>query len=316
MSVGVHFGIDTSNYTTSAAAVTDADEVFCAKRPLTVPAGERGLRQSDALFCHTRDLHQVIFEVTAQLNEAYSGFHLLSVAAAETPRRAEGSYMPCFLAGVNAAKAAALMANVPYRGFSHQEGHIEAARFGAKRWNNPLTERDFYAFHLSGGTTEFLRVTETEGRYEVSLVAEALDITCGQFIDRCGVKMGLPFPSGAPLEELALASPKKFNITIPRKENGINLSGFENRFDALLKEGSSQEEAAGFVFAVTEKAVEALMEYRTENLPILFSGGVSSSRILKNALEGQHCHFAAPTYTADNAVGIALLSRKGANLGA
>ena len=107
MSIGIYFGIDTSNYTTSAAAVTVAGEVFCAKRLLSVPEGARGMRQSDALFCHTRDLSEIIEEVLSPLRAKYGSFTLLGVAASDAPRPVEGSYMPCFLAGVSAAKAAA-----------------------------------------------------------------------------------------------------------------------------------------------------------------------------------------------------------------
>jgi glycosyltransferase involved in cell wall biosynthesis len=74
MSIGIHLGIDTSNYTTSAAAVSSAGEVFCAKRLLSVPQGQRGLRQQDALFCHTRLLSAVLEEALAKVKEKNSQF--------------------------------------------------------------------------------------------------------------------------------------------------------------------------------------------------------------------------------------------------
>ena len=217
MSIGLYFGIDTSNYTTSAAAVTVAGEVFCAKRLLSVPEGSRGMRQSDALFCHTRDLSQIIDTVLTQVREKHGAFHLLGVGVSDRPRPVEGSYMPCFLAGVSAAKAAASLGNAPLRLFSHQEGHVEAARFGAAKEGRSFSDRRFWAFHLSGGTTEFLRVIQTESGYETEILAQALDLTCGQLIDRCGVKLGLPFPSGKYLEALAEKSDKHYKIRIPKK---------------------------------------------------------------------------------------------------
>ncbi len=307
MGIGIYFGIDTSNYTTSAAAVTVAGEVFCAKRLLSVPEGARGMRQSDALFCHTRDLSEIIDQVTKQICEKYGKFTLLGVAASDRPRPVEGSYMPCFLAGVSAAKAAASLADVPLSLFSHQEGHIEAARFGAEKFEN----KNFYAFHLSGGTTEFLKVRETKSGYTAEILAEALDLTCGQLIDRCGVKLGLSFPAGIELEKLAEQSKKHFKIRIPKKENGINLSGFENKFDQMLAAGESHEDLARFIFDVTEEAVWALLDFKKDEGPVLFSGGVTSSHILKKALANEKHFFAPPAYTADNAIGIALLCRKG-----
>ena len=314
MSIGIYFGIDTSNYTTSAAAVTVAGEVFCAKRLLSVPSGSRGMRQSDALFCHTRDLSEIIEEVLSGVREKYGDFTLLGVGVSDRPRPVEGSYMPCFLAGVNAAKAAASLAGVPLFLFSHQEGHIEAARNGAAELGKRFEDKDFYAFHLSGGTTEFLRVHETENGYSAEILAEALDLTCGQLIDRCGVKLGLGFPAGKELEKLAEKSGTHYKIRIPKKEGGINLSGFENKFDQMLEQGIPGEELARFVFDVTEAAVRALLEYREGDGPVLFSGGVTSSHLLKEALaDGKH-FFSPPAFTADNAIGTALLCRKGATL--
>ncbi len=308
MSIGIYFGIDTSNYTTSAAAVTSAGEVFCAKRLLSVPQGEKGMRQSDALFCHTRDLPLLVEEVLLQVKEKYGEYKVLAVGASATPRRQEGSYMPCFLAGVNAAKCAAGLLGVPFYTFSHQEGHIEAVRRGAEK---KFSRKEFYAFHLSGGTTEFLSVTEEEGRYRAEIVSEALDLTCGQLIDRCGVKLGLSFPAGKELEALAAKSEKKYKIRIPKKEKGINLSGFENKFDEMLKQGESPENAAKFVFDVVKEAILALLSFGEEGKTVLFSGGVTSSFLLKNALERENFIFAPPLFTADNAIGIAYLTRKG-----
>ncbi len=312
MASGVYIGIDTSNYTTSAAGLCSDGEVFCAKRPLEVPQGARGMRQSDALFCHTRDLKEVLAALFSQIREKKGNIPVLAVAASSTPRPVEGSYMPCFLAGVSAAAAMAEGCGVPYLTFSHQEGHIEAVRLGAEKEGRILPQGPFLAFHLSGGTTELLLAEEDGARYKVTLLAEALDLTLGQLIDRCGVKLGLPFPAGAPLEALAKRSAKKFSVKIPVKEKGINLSGFENRFDKMLRDGESPENAAGFVFTVAAEAVKALLSSAgREDMPVVFSGGVSSSEILRSVFTGERFFFAPPMYSADNAMGIAALCRKG-----
>ncbi|MBR5295289.1 MAG: hypothetical protein IKU24_01715 [Clostridia bacterium] len=312
MSIGIFFGIDTSNYTTSAAAVTTAGEVFCAKRLLSVPQGARGMRQSDALFCHTRDLSELIEEVLLKVKEKYESFQVLAVGVSDQPRWQEGSYMPCFLAGVNAAKSAAELLDVPFYTFSHQEGHIEAVRQGS---DQKFSETQFYAFHLSGGTTEFLEISEVGGRYRAHVLAEALDLTCGQLIDRCGVKMGLSFPAGKELEELAAKSEKSYKIKIPKKENGINLSGFENKFDQMLEKGEKKEDLAKFVFDVVKEAIFTLLSFGEEGKTVLFSGGVTSSYLIKRAFERENFIFAPPAFTADNAIGIAYLTKKGTENG-
>jgi len=317
MARGFFFGMDTSNYMTSAAAVTDAGEVFCAKRPLSVPSGEKGLRQSDALFCHTRDLSGVIDACLSQLKKEKGNLPLLGIGVSTAPRRVEGSYMPCFLAGENAARSAASLAGVPLFSFSHQEGHVEAAILGTRETEKPFphgTER-FFAFHLSGGTTELILVEKDGHRWNCHLVADTLDLTCGQFLDRCGVKLGLPFPAGAPLEQLAARWEGKFSIKIPTKERGINLSGFENQFDRKKAEGASPEALAGFAFQVVESAIRALLGFTTEPLPVLFSGGVTSSFLLRERLSSPLHYFAPPKYCGDNAIGIAKMTEKGVRNG-
>ena len=317
MELGFHLGIDTSNYTTSAAAVTTAGEVFCAKRPLPVPAGDRGLRQSDALFCHTKELSSVIDTCLSSLREKYPEARLLSVGVSKTPRRQEGSYMPCFLAGVMAAESIAAAAGVPLFSFSHQEGHIRAALLGAAEWGRALDKNEFFAFHLSGGTTELLRVKKDGIRYEATLVAEGLDLTLGQLVDRCGVALSLPFPAGAHLEKLALSAPKNKKLPkIPKKEGGVNLSGFENRFQKGQTAGKAKEVLAREVFDVCISAVEALMEVGgVGEEAVLFSGGVSSSEILKEYFSAPRFYFSPPSHSADNAMGIALLAKEALEYG-
>ena len=92
-------GIDTSNYTTSLAAVDENGVLFNLKAPLPVKEGECGLRQSDALFAHTKNLPALFERARPWLADK----QVLAVGVSEKPRNAEGSYMPCFLAGVSAA---------------------------------------------------------------------------------------------------------------------------------------------------------------------------------------------------------------------
>ena len=94
-------GIDTSNYATSLAVFdTNAGEVVCdCKKFLPVKAGQLGLRQSDALFHHTAALPDLLAELGTKADLTQIG----AVGVSAKPRPVEGSYMPCFLAGVNAA---------------------------------------------------------------------------------------------------------------------------------------------------------------------------------------------------------------------
>ena len=113
-------GIDTSNYATSLAVFDTAGEVVCAKkRFLPVKEGQLGLRQSDALFHHTAALPEMLKELGGEFDLT----QISAVGVSEKPRPVEGSYMPCFLAGVSAAEAFALARGIPLVRTTHQQGH-------------------------------------------------------------------------------------------------------------------------------------------------------------------------------------------------
>ncbi|MPM84908.1 tRNA N6-adenosine threonylcarbamoyltransferase [bioreactor metagenome] len=282
-------------------------------------SGEKGLRQSDALFSHVKALPEVIGEVSAAVSERLGGgYKIAAVGVSDSPRNVPGSYMPCFLAGVSAASSTAGLFRVPLYRFSHQEGHIEAALFGAGH----CPSGSFYSFHLSGGTCELLRVeSESAGvRRTASIVSKTLDITCGQLIDRCGVALGLLFPCGAGLEKLAMESVREFKIKPAVFPDGINISGFENKFLAMLNT-STPSDAAKFVFDAVFECIRAMLGAippSDSNTYVVFAGGVMSSSLIKarlirefpSAASSGRFLFAPPALSSDNAAGIALLARK------
>ena len=117
---GLYLGIDTSNYKTSVAVIDSSnDTLFDRSEFLEVPEGKRGLRQSDAFFKHSVRLPDQIEELCASVDVK----RVRAVGVSSRPRRVEGSYMPCFLSGVNTAREIAALLGVPLYEFSHQEGH-------------------------------------------------------------------------------------------------------------------------------------------------------------------------------------------------
>ena len=102
-------GIDTSNYTTSAALVDvkSGELVRSVKKLLPVKAGELGLRQSDAVFHHTVQLPEILTELFDKACD------IKAVGVSTKPTDEEGSYMPCFLAGYCSAKSICEATGVP-----------------------------------------------------------------------------------------------------------------------------------------------------------------------------------------------------------
>ena len=304
-------GIDTSNYTTSAAICTkDGEIVANLKIPLPVKVGECGLRQSDAVFAHVKNLPAIM----QSLNKELSGMKPLAIGVSATPRPVEGSYMPCFLSGIAAAESFAAAADIPLLRFSHQEGHIMAATYSAGAMH--LLEREqFAAFHVSGGTTEVLLATPTARGFDIELFAATADINAGQAIDRIGVMLGLQFPCGKELEKLAEKNDKKIpRSRISVKDGYCNLSGLENMATKLLQESGDATLVAAFTqqfIAETLIAMTNELDARIPSLPIVYAGGVMSNRYLQSRLgKRENTYFAEPQFSADNAAGIALLCQK------
>ena len=305
-------GIDTSNYTTSVALCDLEGRIIAnLKAPLTVKSGERGLRQSDAVFAHVKNLP----ELMDRLAEALLEYDPIAVGVSETPRMAEGSYMPCFLSGVAAAHSFAASRNIPIYKTAHQNGHVMAALYSSGRSEELLKDR-FLAFHVSGGTTEVLLITPKSDRhvFEIELVGETEDINAGQAIDRVGVMLGLNFPAGRELENLAKVYQGSFEKRkISVRDCRCNLSGVENIAKKLYDNGADKEMVAAFTFdfiqrTLCEMAAQALEKYG--DMPILFAGGVMSNKLMRGAiLKRFEAYFAEPEFSADNAAGVALLCR-------
>lgn len=287
-------GIDTSCYRTSAALYFEDGSYKSLRRLLKTPEGSLGLRQSDAVFMHIKELPSVLEELFSEKVE------LLAVGVSVSPTEEEGSYMPVFFSGMLSASSIASSLNIPLYKFSHQQGHIRAALVG-----NEKPEFPFLAFHISGGTTECLEVSEN---FICRPLSKSLDLKAGQAIDRIGVKMGYPFPSGAYLEEIAEKSDKTFKIK-PFIKNGCpSLSGVQNQCEKMLSENQPREDIAKYLFSYIGSVILEMRKYYPEYKEIVYSGGVSENKIIREMLKEEGAVFSENGLSGDNAVGIAALA--------
>ncbi|MBR6102770.1 MAG: peptidase M22 [Ruminococcus sp.] len=305
-------GIDTSNYTTSCALLdTDTMEVIQSKKLLPVKAGEKGIRQSDAVFHHTKQLPEMMSAV-------YDGSGLGGIGVSVKPRLVEGSYMPCFLVGESAADMLGTVCGIEPDKTSHQVGHILAALYSCCMLSLAAKAEEFIAFHISGGTTDMLLCKGGgENVVEITEIGHSLDLKAGQAVDRAGVMLGLSFPCGKELEALAANSDKQFKVRPVIKGMDCSLSGIENKCKAMLSEGSPREDIAKYCITAICEAVRAMTAAALEqygDLPVIYAGGVMSNRFIADRLSKEFGgHFAAPEFSCDNAVGCAIYSafRKG-----
>ena len=301
-----YIGFDTSNYTTSVAAYFPKEgRIIQNKLLLPVKPGEKGMRQSDAVFHHTVQLGR-IFEKLAE----HENFTVDGVCASVRPCLRDDSYMPCFLVGKTAAHCAALSAGVPFFETAHQNGHIAAALFSAGRLD--LIEKEFVAFHLSGGTTEALFVKPDDNEVFVcKKIAGSLDLKAGQAVDRVGLMLGLSFPCGKELDFLACQSKKLFKIKASMKGADCSLSGLENKCRKMVDTGEAPCDTARFCIDYISAALESMTERIIEkygDLPLVYSGGVMSNSIISERFRKKYnAIFAKPEFSCDNAAGVAII---------
>ncbi len=303
----ISLGIDSSNYRSSAAALYEDFKFLSQRKLLEVPLGDRGLRQSDAVFAHTRQLPLIVNSVLKSVDVS----KIDSIGVSDKPRPISDSYMPCFLSGLALAEVLSSALGVPLFKFSHQEGHIAAALLSSGRMD--LFKKRFIAFHVSGGTTEALLVTPSENGFNLKIVAETLDINIGQVIDRVGVMMGLEFPCGQELEKLAIGGKVICPVKTCIKGSNCALSGAENKCKSLLEQGNSKQDVSAYILDFVAKTLCDMtiqLKKTYGDLPFVYSGGVMANKYIKDKIKSVvDADFATAELSGDNAVGIALLAK-------
>ena len=302
-------GIDTSNYTTSVCMIDKSGNIVYENRKiLPVKEGQRGLRQSDAVYEHVRNL--------PELTDGIDKFDISCIAASVTPRRVEGSFMPCFLVGKNFAKTMANLLHVPFHETTHQEGHIASALMGNADID---ASRPFIFVHLSGGTTEILLCREDEYGYDCKIIGNTSDISAGQFIDRVGVNLGMQFPCGAEMDSIFDSENKELTLPTSVKGSVISFAGVETMVAGLIEEESiTRASAVSAVFRCVGRSIGRAVEYAAKEhgiKDIILGGGVSSSMNVKNIIlkelhPSRSVHSSPKGLSADNSVGVALLGLK------
>ena len=305
-------GLDTSNYRTSVALVSEEGKILLNYRELLpVPAGERGLRQSEAVFAHLRQLAAA----EEALRQAADG-PVAAVAASTAPRDGADSYMPVFMAGASFGRLAAAAMGVPFVGTTHQRGHLAAAKAGTELEDT----EEYLALHLSGGTTDLLEVRGNS----ITLIGGSLDLHAGQLVDRAGVAMNLSFPAGPGLETLAAKgrSEGRLGCSMEGGDLFCHFSGAESQVQRWIREEKlSREDTAREIYDILARTIARMLcagGVKTGFRHALVTGGVASSPLFREMLaertdgrrQAPKLVFGQPEMSGDNAVGVALIGWK------
>ncbi len=303
--MGRTLGIDTSCYTTSIALVEGEKLVVQKRKLLTVALGERGLQQSEGVFQHVRNLPMLMEELQADVGEIKADV----VCASDRPRDEENSYMPVFLVGAGAARTLTASLGIPLRLTSHQQGHVRAAL----TQSGLSGEQPFLAVHLSGGTTEVVKVKNMR----TQLVGGSADLHAGQFVDRVGVALGLPFPAGPTLELLAVRGNSQSRLAGSVKGLECSFSGAESQAQRWIEQETlTPEDVAAEVYSCIARTLLKLICAASSQAGIrdvLVAGGVASSALLRTLAAQRvrdrrlpvRLYWGQPELSSDNAVGVA-----------
>lgn len=303
-------GIDTSAYKTSVAVVDSDGKLVCDYRKLlVVKKGSRGLRQQEAVFQHVNNL-PVLFEcVSKEINPSV----IKSIVSSTRPRNIEGSYMPVFNVSKNQGIILSSMLNTRWYDCSHQEGHLASAILGI----NELKNNDFLFYHISGGTTELLKVHRENGYvFDIEIIGGTKDISCGQLIDRIGVKMDLEFPSGEHVETLSKNGQViKGKLPVNVKDTWVNYSGAETFLFKLLDGDISKGDVAKSVLHIVAMSLSKTIANGAKKhklKDVIISGGVASNRYIRSIIideigENLNIHFPPIEYCSDSAIGNAYI---------
>ena len=300
-----YLGIDTSCYTTSCVIIdSDFHIVGEARKLLEVKLGERGLQQSNMVFQHTKVLPKLMLELPQ--------VPISGIGVSGFPRREENSYMPAFMVGLGQGETLSHILNVPLYIFAHQENHILAALRDLEH----IPTEPFLALHLSGGTTELVYCHyQGEGIFESHIIGGSKDLQGGQYVDRIGVAMGLPFPAGKHLESLALQTTEYEPLPSSMKDGWISFAGpcsaAMRRINKTMSD-LDKSNLARAVFTSMGNALEKMITYHIKEKPVhtlIAVGGVMSNSLLRKRMETfckrnhMTLHVAQPQYSVDNATG-------------
>lgn len=309
-------GFDTSAYTTSLAVVDENNSVVLdLRKMLIVKKGSRGLRQQEAVFQHVNNMPLLIEQASRKIDFKT----ISSITVSTKPRNIEDSYMPVFKVGEGHAYALSKALGIEYNKTSHQDGHI-----GAVYVEDLIREKElrtFLVLHISGGTTELLKVEDLGKLYKIEIVGGTKDISAGQLIDRLGVEMGLEFPSGKVIDKLSQSGEILKESPISTNRTWLNFSGTETHFQRVMKNDNicrttiAKSLLYSIAYSLKKIVLSALEDYNIEN--IVITGGVSANSYIRSVIREigvirpyNKVYFPETKYCTDNAVGVAYIGSK------
>jgi N6-L-threonylcarbamoyladenine synthase len=182
---------------------------------------------------------------------------------------------PCLRTAATAARALSLTLNKPIMGVNHCVAHLEIGRGTIDNCKDPVL------LYTSGANTQVIGFAE--GRYRV--FGETLDIGIGNCLDKFGRTVGLDFPCGPKIEELAKNGKNYLELPYSIKGMDIAFSGLLTAAEQYYKAGKKLEDICYSIqettFAALTEVTERAMAH-SEKDEVLLGGGVAANKRLQD----------------------------------
>ena len=303
--------IETSCDETAAAVVRDGREILSSvvSSQVAIHAEYGGVVPEIASRKHLEMISPVITQALQEADTELSNIEGIAVTRGPGLNGA-------LLVGVSAAKAIACARNIPFVGVHHIEGHLLAAHL-----EQPV-EFPFLALVVSGGHTHIYHV-QGFGRYRT--LGRTLDDAAGEAFDKSAKIIGLEYPGGAMIDDMARQGNAKA-VQLPRpllRDGSLNFSfsGLKTAMFQYIKKNpvvipssSANDLCASFQEAVCDvlvaKTEAALRQTGVRRLVV--AGGVACNSGLRRHMAkladrlGINLHIPSPALCGDNAAMLAV----------
>jgi N6-L-threonylcarbamoyladenine synthase/N6-L-threonylcarbamoyladenine synthase/protein kinase Bud32 len=258
-------GIEGTAHSIGVGIIDTNGEILVNKIKMYHPT-EGGIHPREAANHHAQNIVPLLEEAITAAKISYKDIDL--VAFSQGP-----GLGPCLRTAATTARAFALTLNKPLIGVNHCVAHLEIGRISGA--TDPIL------LYVSGGNTQVIAFVK--GKYRV--FGETLDIGIGNMLDKFGRVVGLSFPAGSSIEEMAKKPPQQF-IELPYSVKGMDMSfsGVLTAGERMYKNGTSvndlcysiQETTFAMLTEVTERAMA-----HTEKEEVLLGGGVACNKRLQ-----------------------------------
>jgi N6-L-threonylcarbamoyladenine synthase/N6-L-threonylcarbamoyladenine synthase/protein kinase Bud32 len=189
---------------------------------------------------------------------------------------------PCLRTAATAARALSLSLDKPIIGVNHCVAHLEIGRGTLDKCKDPVL------LYTSGANTQVIAFAE--GKYRV--FGETLDIGIGNCLDKFGRTIGMDFPCGPKIEQLALNGKNYLELPYTIKGMDIAFSGLLTAAEKFYKKGEKLEDICYSIqetsFAALTEVTERAMAH-TEKNQVLLGGGVAANKRLRDMVKKMAC---------------------------